>query len=588
MLEPDGERFIPEFMGGQLIEAEHVIRYALAAELCKGRRVLDAGCGVGWGTEILWGAGAESASGVDLSADAVANARAHVPGADFKVGNLADLPFGEAAFDLVVCFEAIEHVEQQEKVFDELVRVLAPGGILMVSSPNPRVYPAGNPFHIHELVPEELVEAARSRLQNVSLFLQHEQMASMLVQGDSLGVGRSDEVLLRVVRPLGSGSDPYSMIVASDGEAPELPTIVGSAPSALQELLDERTQALAEKAERLRSFLEEARYPRRDAPVPAEWEREQAALRRDPRAGVRTPPRVRATAGGRGASGESTGRPGHRRRGGRTADRHCTTRERAGRHAGFDELALDQAGEEVGPLAFPKVVTTLHFVSAPGGSTFMHELLGVIAGEVRDLGPEAGVDEVTVSQGPFPPGDEAVYVVEPHEFFLKTPAADQPTRDQLARTIAICVEHPGTASFQQTVDTAGQVAAWMESTTTRPSRSTSSVCRRNGSISATARNGTSGVGPTPNDRMTSSSWARSTPGDRGTSRSTLARSMRHRCCSLCRRMSPWIGLVPTSSPEGRSCSCSPIPRSSSICTESSVGRSSGCVPWKRCVTGVSW
>ena len=146
---------------------------------------------------------------------------------------------------------------------------------------HPRVYPAGNPFHIHELVPEELVEAARSRLQNVSLFLQHEQMASMLVQGDSLGVGRSDEVLLRVVRPLGSGSDPYSMIVASDGELPELPTIVGSAPSALQELLDERTQALAEKAERLRSFLEEARYLRRDAPVPAEWEREQAALRRD-------------------------------------------------------------------------------------------------------------------------------------------------------------------------------------------------------------------------------------------------------------------------------------------------------------------
>jgi hypothetical protein len=92
----------------------------------------------------------------------------------------------------------------------------------------------------------------------------------------------------------------------------------------------------------------------------------------------------------------------------------------------------------------------------------MHELLGVIAAEVRALGPDAGVEEVTVSQGAFPPGDEAVYVVEPHEFFLKTPAADQPTRDQLARTIAICVEHPGTASFGQTVDTAGRVAARMD------------------------------------------------------------------------------------------------------------------------------
>jgi hypothetical protein len=92
----------------------------------------------------------------------------------------------------------------------------------------------------------------------------------------------------------------------------------------------------------------------------------------------------------------------------------------------------------------------------------MHELLSVIAGEVRALGPRAGLGEVTVSQGAFPPGDEAVYVVEPHEFFLKTGAAEQPTPDQLARTIAICVEHPGAASFGQTVATAGRVAARMD------------------------------------------------------------------------------------------------------------------------------
>jgi hypothetical protein len=71
------------------------------------------------------------------------------------------------------------------------------------------------------------------------------------------------------------------VIVASDGELPELPTIVGSAPSVVQEQMAERTQILAEAAERLRTFVEEARYPRRDTPIPPEWEREQAALRRD-------------------------------------------------------------------------------------------------------------------------------------------------------------------------------------------------------------------------------------------------------------------------------------------------------------------
>jgi hypothetical protein len=78
-----------------------------------------------------------------------------------------------------------------------------------------------------------------------------------------------------------SGTDPYSLIVASDGELPELPTIMGSAPSVLHEILADRTIALAESTERLRTFLEEARYPRRDTPIPPEWEREREALRRD-------------------------------------------------------------------------------------------------------------------------------------------------------------------------------------------------------------------------------------------------------------------------------------------------------------------
>ena len=47
-IEATGERFIPEVMGDQLIAAEHVARYALAARLVEGKRVLDGGCGVGW------------------------------------------------------------------------------------------------------------------------------------------------------------------------------------------------------------------------------------------------------------------------------------------------------------------------------------------------------------------------------------------------------------------------------------------------------------------------------------------------------------------------------------------------------------
>ena len=76
----------------------------------------------------------------------------------------------------------------------------------------------------------------------------------------------------------------------------------------------------------------------------------------------------------------------------------------------------------------------LHFVSAPGGSAFMHELLGVVAHEVSALGPASPVDEVTVSEGPLPAGDaDDVYVVVPHEYFVVLPARSAPGAEQLAR-----------------------------------------------------------------------------------------------------------------------------------------------------------
>jgi 2-polyprenyl-3-methyl-5-hydroxy-6-metoxy-1,4-benzoquinol methylase len=283
MIEATGERFIPELMGGQLIEAEHVVRYALGARLCAGKQVLDAGCGVGWGTLLLLESGAAAASGIDIAPDAVEDARGRVPGADIRQGDLADLPWPDASFDLVVCFEALEHVHQQDQVLDELVRVLRPGGILMVSSPNPRVYPAGNPFHVHELTPEELRAALQSRLPHVALLHQHEQMASVLVPPGALESDHPGpaDTELRLVHPLTEGADPYSLVVASGEQLPSLPTIVGCAPSVPQMLVAERTEALVGMIEHVHLLREEARFPARRPPQPAAWEREREELRRE-------------------------------------------------------------------------------------------------------------------------------------------------------------------------------------------------------------------------------------------------------------------------------------------------------------------
>ncbi len=219
-------------------------------------------------------------SGIDIDLEAVEDARTRAPNADIRQGDLADLPWPDESFDLVVCFEALEHVQQQERVLDELVRVMRPGGILMVSSPNPRVYPAGNPFHVHELTPEELQAAVQSRLPHVTLLHQHEQMASVLVPpgGDHAGPATSE---LRLVHPLVEGGDPYSLVVASHRDLPSLPTIIGCAPSVPQQLVADRTQALTEMMEHARLLQEAARYPARRPALPAAWEREREELRRE-------------------------------------------------------------------------------------------------------------------------------------------------------------------------------------------------------------------------------------------------------------------------------------------------------------------
>jgi ubiquinone/menaquinone biosynthesis C-methylase UbiE len=177
---PSGERFIPEAMGGQLIEAEHQVRYRHAMQLVKGKAVLDAGCGVGWGTTLLAGAGAASVVGLDIDASALVDASSRTDDASFVRGDLMKLPFADGRFDVIVCFEAIEHVPDPFAALDELRRVLADDGVLTISSPNPGIYPAGNPFHIHEFPPDELQRELLFRFGHATAFQQHPLLASVV------------------------------------------------------------------------------------------------------------------------------------------------------------------------------------------------------------------------------------------------------------------------------------------------------------------------------------------------------------------------------------------------------------------------
>src|SRR5579862_7547633 len=106
-----GERVIPGEVDVDLLN-EHLARYTFAARLARGKRVLDAGCGAGYGSAEL-ALAAESVTGVDVAPEAIEFACGHyqMPNLRFELGSCTALPFGNGSFDLVVAFEVIEHLE---------------------------------------------------------------------------------------------------------------------------------------------------------------------------------------------------------------------------------------------------------------------------------------------------------------------------------------------------------------------------------------------------------------------------------------------------------------------------------------------
>jgi len=120
-----GERVVPGHVNDDLW-AEHVARYAFAARLATNARVLDIGCGTGYGTAEL-AQHALSATGIDISDDAIVYAGEHypLPNARFLAASAVAVPFLPASFDLITAFEVIEHLNSWSELLMEARRNLS-------------------------------------------------------------------------------------------------------------------------------------------------------------------------------------------------------------------------------------------------------------------------------------------------------------------------------------------------------------------------------------------------------------------------------------------------------------------------------
>ena len=229
-----GERCVP-WADDRRVIYEHLHRYALAAELASGRNVLDLGSGEGYGAAILAQV-ANRVTGIEIDADSVEHARRRYPAAnlEFVCRSVLDLDYlKDASFDLIVCFEMIEHIGEQDSLVASARRLLRSDGLFLISTPDREIYSEAtdyhNPFHVKEMNRQEFEELLARQFEQVALWTQSLVVGSII---RSLGpeLGHLDHAVgVGLIggewQPLPVTPPPYLLAVAANRPLPVLPTV---------------------------------------------------------------------------------------------------------------------------------------------------------------------------------------------------------------------------------------------------------------------------------------------------------------------------------------------------------------------------
>ena len=223
-----GERFVPGAPGaiGEMWY-EHWHRYHYVLPLVAGKSVLDVACGEGYGSAMM-SRRANSVSGVDISADAIAHARstyANRANLQFFEASCVKLPFAAAEFDRVVSFETIEHIAEQAEFLDEIKRVLKPDGVLILSCPNKAEYSDKrgftNEFHVKELYRSELQALLAPRFARLRWLSQRNAYVSLIAPENLENAGGESLTVSQTASdaPVAPLAALYELVVAGNTSA---------------------------------------------------------------------------------------------------------------------------------------------------------------------------------------------------------------------------------------------------------------------------------------------------------------------------------------------------------------------------------
>lgn len=169
-----GERYHPTENGP--MRYEHMHRYAICTPLVEGKQVLDIASGEGYGSALLAQAAA-GVVGVDLDPEAIRHAQEQYgshPNLAFREGRADAIPLPDGTVDIVVSFETLEHHALHDEMLREIRRVLRPDGILIMSSPDKRVYSDepkySNAYHVRELYRDEFDALLKRHFRSVCMY----------------------------------------------------------------------------------------------------------------------------------------------------------------------------------------------------------------------------------------------------------------------------------------------------------------------------------------------------------------------------------------------------------------------------------
>ncbi len=249
-MEFSGERFVP-LLGGS-IALEHWHRYLFAKELVKGKRVLDIACGEGYGS-FMMSEVAMSVIGVDIDPQAINHACSHYQRDNLKFmqGDCTKIPLQDGCIDYVVSYETLEHHDKHEEMLREIKRVLAPDGILVISTPDRYEYSDRhgfhNEFHVKELYPDEFEILIGSYFSNQAM------LGQRVVYGSAIYGASNSPMLVHDVRDKNSNPTTglpkavYMLTVASDCELPELSNSMLEEPYLESEVVKQLTSLVEQE-----------------------------------------------------------------------------------------------------------------------------------------------------------------------------------------------------------------------------------------------------------------------------------------------------------------------------------------------------